>query len=105
MVFNHDDSDFACAFVLGTYISQPKNDLLYIYPTKDHAAIYVDVGKLKEFLCKDNTTNHPKLLYSSQNRLNEFVSRTLDIVKLTSQKKFVSFSDVHRLIAECAKSP
>ena len=44
LVFNHDDSDFACAFVLGTYISQPKNDLLYIYPTKDHVAIYVDVA-------------------------------------------------------------
>ena len=55
--------------------------------------------------CNDITTNHPKLLYSSRKRLGEFVSRTLDIAKLTSQKKFVSFSDVHRLTSECAKSP
>ena len=97
-----DDSDFGCAFVLGTYISQPGNSLLCTAYVLGQVSVYVEVAELYKFL-NDDLMKVPTTL-----DIAEFVTRTMDLEKLNTEITGVGtlfgFSDLHNLIAKCAKS-
>ena len=107
LILAQDESDFACACALGTFITQPMNDILVVGGNQ----INVDVAKLDTLLSDDlmKVPAHcPEPLASLRRKLGEFVTQELDIAKLhaevASVPTFIGFSDLHKLIIKCAKT-
>ena len=110
-----DETDFARAFALGAYISQPEQQFLSYSKNSTYGVkIHVDVTKITKFLCEEFAeipANLPETLGISRMKLVEFVIQILDIKKLQSivahisehSKENYSFLELHSLIIKCAK--
>ena len=115
LVLQKDETDFACAFALGAYISQPKQQFLSLRSTAGQVEVHVDVAKMTSFLSEELVkipSNFPEALGSCRKKLGEFVTRVLDLKKLetivadqvkASERGF-GFLKLHALILNCAKS-